>query len=142
MEYSVERMNDAFTKYHLNREGEAPWPFRPVLHHFTQPDYGDPHDHPWSFTSFVMSGGYVEEVFSITNGVWRSEIVHRLPGTSHHVLATHIHRIIDLPEGECWTMVLGGPHERETRFWRFGEHIESRAWHEHDFRLVGSAQQE
>jgi hypothetical protein len=129
----IEPMGDAFTKYHLGGE-QAPWPFFPVIHHFTAPDLGDPHDHPWAFTSHVLQGRYVEEVFHLSaDGSWSSEIITRLPGTSHSVVATHIHRLIDLPDGDCWTCVMAGSVERETRFWRFDDGVRSRAWYEPGF---------
>ena len=120
----VERMSRAFTKYHLD-DGRA-------LHRFRaeEPD-ADPHDHPWSFRTEILAGGYVEEVFRIApDGGWHSECVRRDPGTVHDVAADHIHRIVALPRRECWTLIAWGPHERETRFWRFGAPILSRAWHE------------
>ena len=135
-ELHYERMSGAFEKWHV------PGLDRPAsFHRFTQPDRGDPHDHPWSFTTHILSGGYDEEVFSIgPNNSWRSEVHHRAPGTAHTVSARHIHRIVHLPEGEAWTLVLAGPHERTSRFWRFRQRgIWSRAWHQRRFtrRSVG-----
>lgn len=119
----VEAMSHAFTKFHLRGLGCAA-----VIHRFTEPDHGDWHDHPWGFTSFVISGGYVEEVF-LPNGY--TYLAPRKPGTSFQIRATHIHRIIELPEGQCETLILPGPWERKSRFWRFenGKAI-SRAWDE------------
>lgn len=125
----VERMSRAFTKYHLD-DGRA-------LHRFTgeEPDAA-PHDHPWPFETTIIDGGYVEEVFHVDpGGGWHSELVHRHPGTSYRVAADHIHRIVELPEDECWTLVSSGPHERETRFWQFGDAVWSRAWHERRWQL-------
>lgn len=124
----IERMSRAFTKYHLD-DGRA-------LHRFSaeEPD-GDPHDHPWSFHTEILDGGYVEQVFHIANdGNWRSEFVSRDPGTVHQVHATHIHRIVALPQRVCWTLVSAGAPERETRFWRFDETISSRRWNERRWR--------
>ena len=123
----VERMSRAFVKYHLDN-GQ-------VLHRFTREEpHVDPHDHPWSFETEILDGGYVEEVFRVEpDGAWRSEVVHRHPGTTHRVEAGHIHRIVELPTGECWTLVRTGPHEREVRFWRFGDGVRSRAWHARRF---------
>ena len=120
----VERMSRAFTKYHLS-DGSA-------LHHFRgEEPQADPHDHPWGFETRIVDGSYVEEVFHLdAGGGWRNEFVHRRAGTVHQVSAEHIHRIVQLPERECWTVVRAGPTERETRFWRFGPAIRSRAWHE------------
>ena len=123
----ADRLSPGFIKYHLD-DGR-------VLHRFTQPDFFHPHDHPFDFDTEIIEGGYVEEVFHVgADGGWRSELVHRNPGTVHHILATHIHRIVDLPTGECWTLTRYGPHRRQTRFWRFGDRIESRAWNERHWK--------
>lgn len=141
MNFTIEQMSAEFTKYHLNPEGSAPWPFRPVLHHFTATDVDGPHDHPWPFQTFILSGGYVEEVFTIADdGTWSSEIIHRRANTAHRVEATHIHRIVELPQGDCWTLILPSPAERESRFWRFdADGVSSRAWHQTEFTPLRSA---
>ena len=118
----VERMSPAFIKYHLD-DGSA-------LHRFVRPEpHADPHDHPWSFETTILSGGYVEEVFTFQpDGSWRSAWVERQPGSQHWIEASHIHRIVALPLGDCWTHVRAGPHERQTMFWRFGDTVQRRAW--------------
>lgn len=126
----VERMSRAFTKYHLD-DGRA-------LHRFRMGEpHADPHDHPWSFETEILAGGYVEEVFHMTPDGWHSELVHRLPGTIHQIPAEHIHRIVELPQCECWTVVRAGPNERGTRFWRFGDDISSRAWNRRRWQRHG-----
>ena len=118
----VERMSPAFVKYHLD-DGRA-------LHRFVRPEpHAHPHDHPWSFETTILSGGYVEEVFTFdTDGSWRSAFVERLPWSRHWISASHIHRIVALPHGECWTVVRADRHERKTLFWRFGDKVQRRAW--------------
>ncbi|MEG3166484.1 hypothetical protein U1701_18040 [Sphingomonas sp. PB2P19] len=125
----MERMSRAFTKYHLD-DGRA-------LHRFkAEEPHETPHDHPWSFETEILDGGYVEEVFHLDAcGGWHTELVHRVPGATYHVEAEHIHRIVELPNGECWTIVRAGRHERETRFWRFGNTVQFRAWHERRWLL-------
>ena len=127
----VERMSRAFVKYHLD-DGR-------VLHRFTREEpHADPHDHPWGFATDILDGGYVEEVFHVAaDGAWHSTIVHRHPGERYHIPAAHIHRIVELPARECWTLVSAGPHERETRFWRFGDGVWSRSWRERRWRRHG-----
>ena len=127
----VERMSRAFTKYHLD-DGRA-------LHRFRVGEpHADPHDHPWSFETEILAGGYVEEVFHLLpGGGWRSELVHRNPGTVHQVPAEHIHHIVELPQRECWTLVRAGAHVRGTRFWRFGNDVRSRAWNKRQWRQHG-----
>ena len=125
----VERMSPAFVKYHLD-DGR-------VLHRFTREEpHVDPHDHPWSFETEILAGGYVEEVFNHDAKGWRSELVHRHPGETYQVAAEHIHRIVELPTGDCWTLVRAGPHVRETRFFRFGERVQSRPWHSRRWERV------
>ena len=122
-----ERMSPSFAKYHLD-DGR-------ILHRFTREEpNAAPHDHPWSFETVILAGGYVEEVFRIEpDGGWSSALVRRLPGTRHRIAADHIHRIVQLPSGECWTLVTAGRSEREVRFWRFGGDIRSRAWHQRHY---------
>lgn len=128
----VELVHGGFTKYHLNREGRQPWPFRPILHHFRTPDIGDPHDHPWDFTTYIVQGSYIEEVYTLTpHGGYRVELHRRQAGSSHNVPAEYIHRIIDLPDGECWTFCIYGPTRRESLFYRFEpDSIQTRPWHQ------------
>lgn len=118
----VERMSPAFVKYHLD-DGRA-------LHRFTRPEpFANPHDHPWPFETQILAGGYVEEVFTFhPDGGWRSELAERRPGTTHQIAADHIHRIVELPMQESWTLVRAGAHERTTHFWRFGDVVQRRAW--------------
>ena len=111
----IERMNDGFVKYHDVG----------LLHVFTQPDHGPHHDHPWSFDSEVILGGYVEEVLDPATGQVRP--VTRLAGDKFHVEATHAHRIVRLIGGSCATIVEPGPWERVSGFWRDGVW---RAWDE------------
>ncbi len=128
-------MNDGFVKYHL---GELAPDFTPVLHKFTEPDTGYPHDHPWAFHTHILRGGYIEQIYYVrSDGTWTSEIIKRFPGTSHWVNATHIHRVIELVTPECWTVI--DPHptnvQRKSRFWNFDNKIAtSRAWDETEFR--------
>ena len=113
-------MSPAFIKYHLD-DGR-------VLHRFTRPEpVASPHDHPWPFQTEILSGGYVEEVFTIhPKGTWSSELVARLPGAIYEIEARHVHRIVSLPDGECWTLVRAGAPTRRPLFWRFGETVRRR----------------
>ena len=112
----AERMSAEFIKYHVG----APLPFPAVFHHFTAPDRDGPHDHPWAFRSTILSGRYVEAIYSIEpDGRWEMEVIEREAGSCHHVPADRIHRIIDLPDGDCWTLILPQPAIRKTKFWDF-----------------------
>lgn len=121
--YGVERMSGEFTKYHIHSH-LVPWPMKPALHHFTAPDKGKPHSHPWAFTTFVFPGySYVERVFThLFEDVYYAETFTREGGTSRRVEAGCIHEILELPQGECWTMVMA---EEETA-----------KWHHHTFEQI------
>ena len=136
----IEVMNPGFTKWHLNEHGQHGWPIRPVLHQFTAPDGGDPHCHPWDFRVVVWRGSYVEEVFLIVPGGFDSYRKTRREGDSFTVPAEHIHRIVALPDGECWTLAEYGPTRRTSQFWRFepGGRVLSRPWHRAEFAEVAA----
>jgi hypothetical protein len=128
VEYRVEKMSDIFIKHHMDHNL--------VFHQMLGPDVGDPHDHPWSFETTILRGGYAEEIYFPNSGGrgWSMTVAHRRPGDRFRVDARTIHRIIDLPEGECWTMVTPQPAEREWKYWRFDEFgARSRHWWEPEF---------
>jgi hypothetical protein len=131
----IERMNERFAKLHLG-VGK----FAITLHHFTGPDVGDPHDHPYPFTTTILAGGYVEEVWRRGKDGWSSRLVHREVGSSHRVGASSIHRIVALPQGECVTSVVWhaeGARRREPRFYRLRRGVmQSRRWDEPRFKKM------
>lgn len=130
IEIIEEKMSGEFLKSHI--KGLT---YDAVFHQFSAPDKAGPHDHPFSFTSHVLCGGYIERVYLIDGGGgWRSELIHRPEGSVHYIAAAHIHEIVELPKGECHTLIIPGKKVREPRFWRFEENqIRSRAWNEEDF---------
>ena len=106
-----EILSPAFEKFHVQG-----LPFATSFNHFTEPDTGDPHDHPFNFVTHILYGGYWERVFSL-DGNYSDHF--REPGTSHKVTAETIHLITDLPAGECYTLMVHEDIFRETRYWRF-----------------------
>jgi hypothetical protein len=119
----IEVMSPAFRKIHLG-DGRA-------LHHFTAGDEGDEfHDHPWSFTSEVLVGGYLEDVVLELDPF--TVMQHRRDaGRMYWVRSRHIHRITRLLDDDCWTLVTAGPVERDVRFYRHRDgQVQSRRWNE------------
>ena len=123
-DFRHERMAPHMLKIHVPPDA-APG----VLHLFTAPDHGPHHDHPWPFRSTVIYGGYREEVLHPDG---RCEVIHRHPGDTFEIGPSHVHRIIDLPAGECLTFIeVLGPKVQEPGFyeWRDGV-MHHRYWHE------------
>lgn len=120
--HKKEKLSNEFTKHHLELTGKNGHVFRPVIHHFTDPDKGGPHDHPWNFTTHILKGGYIERRYFINpDGTWYTEDKPYEEGTSHRIEAGHIHEIIALPFGECYTMVIADWPPKQWRFWQFEE---------------------
>lgn len=132
MYYRKEEMNNVFTKHVADFEENDSRHI--AIHHFTglAPI---PHDHPFGFRSTILKGSYIERVYHINpDGSFRTEDVHRQEGSSHYVPASCIHEIISLPDGDCWTLTVLEPHQREWRFWDFREDgIYSRQHNEEEF---------
>ena len=126
-----ERMSDAFLKLHIHE-----LPFPAVLHRFTAPDLGDPHDHPWPFRTFILHGGYTEEVYDLHGGL--IDIRQHHEGDSFLIDAGHIHRITELHGIECWTIILPKPGEARTSgFYQFRDDgAYHRFHHETEWRRV------
>ncbi len=86
-----------------------------MLHKMHRPDDDAcHHDHPWSFWTLVLYGGYIEEV-TLPNGSMK--IRRNRPGMILFRPAEHTHRIEALPKGICWTLVLRFRKSRSWGFW-------------------------
>jgi hypothetical protein len=93
-----------------------------LLHHILLPDAARAlHDHPFSFASLILRGGYAEEALIADPGYEPAERTpfvlthHRRPGRWHFMRAEGLHRIAQL-HGDCWTLVLTGPRRRTWGF--------------------------
>lgn len=126
----IERMGPHMKKHHL-ANGQ-------VIHHFTRPDVGHPHDHPWPFNSTILVGGYEEEEYILHSDGTYTLVRHiRLPEQTHHVQAKTVHRITQLLEKDCWTLISPGKKVNVPGFYKFEETgIKHRFWYERGWRLV------
>lgn len=132
VDITIERMHPGMVKIHLGT------PDKPrVIHWFSHPDHGDPHDHrQWGFWSEVKAGSYIEERYRLDGSFER---IHRRPGDRFYVEPSAIHRIVELPEGECWTLIEPDPHTgQQSGFyrWQDGQTL-FRFHYEPDFRPHG-----
>ena len=108
-----------FTKYHLGDNK--------VLHHFTEAHDEYFHDHPWCFQSSILWGGYrEEEALLLEDGTFQIVTHERLPDTTHTAKSGTVHKIIQLLDRDCWTLVVAQPEERKWGFYRADE---TGVWH-------------
>ena len=117
-----EKMNEGFEKFHIRGLMYQGNPFYAVIHHFTGPDEGDPHDHPFGMDITLLKGEQLERIFWKKNdGTWRDKLFHRHEGSSRYVQANTIHRIESLPDGECYTLMMPDWHEQRWGSWILNE---------------------
>ncbi len=88
------------------------------LHRISGPDPGlDVHDHPWSFVSIVLRGGYSEKLVEDVRQPIHHEIHAFHPaGSVHRLPLEHAHRIVHTRPG-TWTIVFRGPTRRRWGFY-------------------------
>lgn len=109
------------------------------LHKIVGPDNEPyPHDHPWAFTSLILSGGYIEELYDFTpataskdcrmiDHAWENERYYKLYAwpsihihEKGHVVrrrSWHAHRIINLVTKPTWTVILTGETKGQWGFY-------------------------
>lgn len=135
MNIRKEQMNEHFTKFHIEGLG-----FQATIHRFSTVDpYPFPHDHPYNFTTYILKGSYIEEVYNIypdKTGFDKTTIVHKAQ-TCSYISANHIHKIISLPEGECVTIIVPEKGINVPGFYNFTPNgIFYRKWHEEEFKSI------
>ncbi len=83
----------------------APW-FRIYLNKMEAPNWHPQcHDHPWSFRTFILAGGYYEQG---PDGLhWRR------PGTTLYRPAEFTHNVITKPGQVCWSIIFTTKKVRE-----------------------------
>lgn len=100
------------------------------LHHVADADPGkDLHDHPWSFTTIILRGGYTEQTAQAREAPLLASIAERWPDTCtsgierswrrfsiHRMPLNVAHRITAAKPG-TWTLVLRGPTHRRWGFY-------------------------
>lgn len=112
-------------KDHLHRLRiiQTPW-FGVYLHKFLVPDIEVLHDHPWSFRSVALRGGYTEMVPEVRGVGVRPHYVKRFNSKR----AEDSHYIIELWRVPTWTLICVGRRRRE---WGFFDPLDG-AWYPHN----------
>lgn len=101
---------------------------RPVrIHNILRKDHDrHPHDHPWSFISVILKGGYDEELLD-EDGDKRHQIV--APGDSYCRQTGQYHRIVAITDEPVWTLcILDTPHPTGWGFLVDGKHVDSHTY--------------
>ena len=93
-------------------------PFNIFIHKFLKSDEEPLHNHPWSYFTYILSGGYREHILNPETN--ECVIYDRKPGFFQKVGADHVHRVelykTNKCEQSCWTLFI--PFKR-TQDWGF-----------------------
>ena len=105
-------------RYYLFLKDRKHFPFNVFLHKFLKSDPDDLHDHPWSYATIILKGGYYEWIPTYdTKGRKLTEVaVWRGPGSYRVSSADSFHRIELDPTVTCWTLFMPGPQRRDWGF--------------------------
>lgn len=95
---------------------QTPW-FGVYIHDIHEPDSAcDPHDHPWTFISIVLRGGYLERLWGDPGGEsWNARDQSHSRWSWHKMPTSAAHQILAvLPRTE--TLILAGARKRVWGF--------------------------
>ena len=96
-------------RYYLFLKNREKFPFNIFLHKFLKSDPDDLHDHPWSYRTFILAGGYWE--YTPQGKYWRG------PFSYKYANASSYHRVeLDKDIPYCWTLFIPG---KKIRDWGF-----------------------
>lgn len=107
------------------------------IHRIDRPDSDRAlHNHPYTFGSFILSGGYRQEVLDPRTGQIRANW--RRPGEFAVMPRTHFHRVTELVDGEpCWTLLLAGkPVWTADGVHEWGFDVDDKYVHWRDYRRM------
>jgi len=97
-------IGEEFTRYTILK---TRW-FNVYLHQLNAPNWHpECHDHPWSFVTFILWRGYLEQV--------GDKLYRRRAGSVHYRPADFSHNVIT-PYGTAWSVIVT---TRKTRDWGF-----------------------
>ena len=116
----MDRVNNEpyLERYYLFLKDRKKFPFNIFLHKFLKGDPDDVHDHPWSYTTLILKGGYYEwvPIFDDNNKKISEVASWRKPGHFRTCSANSYHRIELDPAIECWTLFMPGKQIKEWGF--------------------------
>ena len=92
--------------------------FNVFLHKFLKSDPDEVHDHPWSYFTLILLGGYYEWIPQFNADGTKSCEIRKWRGPGHFRFsrASSYHRIELKPGVTAWTLFIPGAHTREWGF--------------------------
>ena len=97
-------------RFYIFLKDRKSFPFNIFLHRIIKSDLNGLHDHPWNYRTFILSGGYYEELYNHDKLHWRKPFSYRF------YKAETFHRI-ELKENiQCWTIFIPGIRRQEWGF--------------------------
>ena len=105
-------------RYYVFLKDRDTFPFNVFVHKFLKSDPDDVHDHPWSYATLILRGGYWEWIPQFNaKGDKFGEIAHwRGAGSFRTAKASTYHRIELDPNITCWTLFMPGRKQRDWGF--------------------------
>jgi hypothetical protein len=105
-------------RYYLFLKDRKRFPFNIFLHKFLKSDPDDVHDHPWSYATLILKGGYWEWIPQFDNDGKKVTELAKWRGPGHFRIspATSYHRIELDPNITTWTLFMPGPQKKEWGF--------------------------
>jgi hypothetical protein len=106
------------TRYYLFLKDRKRFPFNVFLHKFHKGDPDDVHDHPWSYFTLILKGGYYEWIPQFNPDGTKSCEIRKWRGPGHfRICSPNSYHRIELKEGVTpWTLFMPGPQRREWGF--------------------------
>ncbi len=96
-------------RFYIFLKDRKNFPFNIFIHRFLKSDPDDLHNHPWSYRTLILYGGYWE--YTETGKFWRKPFSYR------YAPANTFHRIeLDKDIPYCWTLFIPGKKEQEWGF--------------------------
>ena len=105
-------------RYYVFLKDRKRFPFNVFVHKFLKGDKDDVHDHPWSYSTLILKGGYWEWIpnFNAKGKKIGERVYWRGPGHFRRCGANSYHRIELEPGVTAWTLFMPGSQERDWGF--------------------------
>ena len=105
-------------RYYLFLKDRKRFPFNIFLHKFLKGDPDDVHDHPWSYATLILKGGYYEWIPQFNSDGTMSCEVRKWRGPGHfRICSSSSYHRIELAVGvTAWTLFIPGPKRCDWGF--------------------------